>query len=162
MISFYQSIKAAQGVFPTHFPINTKKYFQNVAVSLVALLQPSGSRYGGNWRGSIPITGILCCRDVKPSNFLYDRVGRRYALVDFGLAQYQKDLCAAAAAGQQQATGRGSKRKAEEDHESETASYSKKGESLRQCSGARSVGTVSFLASRIRSYSYGSGYGYVI
>ncbi len=70
----------------------------------------------------------LICRDVKPSNFLYDRVGRRYALVDFGLAQYQKDLCAAAA-GQQQATGRGSKRKAEEDHESETASYSKKGES---------------------------------
>jgi serine/threonine protein kinase len=101
---------------------------------------------------------ILCCRDVKPSNFLYDRVGRRYALVDFGLAQYQKDLCAAAA-GQQQATGRGSKRKAEEDHESETASYSKKGESLKQCSGA---GSVSIRASRFLNYLYGSGSGYVI
>ncbi len=97
---------------------------------------------------------------MKPSNFLYDRVGRRYALVDFGLAQYQKDLCAAAA-GQQQATGRGSKRKAEEDHESETASYSKKGESLKQCSGAGAVGTVSFWASRIRilNYLYISGSG---
>jgi serine/threonine protein kinase len=121
-----------------------------------------GSRNGGNWHGSVPITYILCCRDVKPSNFLYDRVGRRYALVDFGLAQYQKDLCAAAAAGQQQATGRGSKRKAEEDHESETASYSKKGESLRQCYGAGSVGIVSFRTSWIRNYLYGSGSGYVI
>ncbi|KOB53711.1 Lethal (1), partial [Operophtera brumata] len=26
-------------------------------------------------------------RDVKPSNFLYDRENRRYLLVDFGLAQ---------------------------------------------------------------------------
>ncbi len=95
---------------------------------------------------------------MKPSNFLYDRVGRRYALVDFGLAQYQKDLCAAAVAGQQQATGRGSKRKAEEDHESETASYSKKGE-LEQCPGA---GSVSIRASRILNYLYGSGSGYVI
>ena len=67
---------------------------------------------------------MLFCRDVKPSNFLYDRVGRRYALVDFGLAQYQKDLCATG----QLATGRGNKRKAEDDHESETVSYSKKGD----------------------------------
>ena len=32
------------------------------------------------------------CRDIKPSNFLYDRAERKYALVDFGLAQYQVDL----------------------------------------------------------------------
>jgi len=31
-------------------------------------------------------------RDIKPSNFLYDRQQRRYALVDFGLAQNQSDL----------------------------------------------------------------------
>jgi serine/threonine protein kinase len=31
-------------------------------------------------------------RDIKPSNFLYDRTERKYALVDFGLAQYQSDL----------------------------------------------------------------------
>ncbi len=39
------------------FPFILKKFFQNVAVSLVGLLQPRpGSRNGGNWRGSIPIT----------------------------------------------------------------------------------------------------------
>ncbi|KAI1285074.1 Cell division cycle 7-related protein kinase [Halotydeus destructor] len=31
-------------------------------------------------------------RDVKPSNFLYNRNARTYALVDFGLAQNEKDL----------------------------------------------------------------------
>ncbi|XP_048845679.1 LOW QUALITY PROTEIN: cell division cycle 7-related protein kinase [Brienomyrus brachyistius] len=30
-------------------------------------------------------------RDIKPSNFLYDRLHRRYALVDFGLAQGTPD-----------------------------------------------------------------------
>ncbi|XP_071439988.1 cell division cycle 7-related protein kinase-like [Hetaerina americana] len=32
-------------------------------------------------------------RDVKPSNFLYDRVGKRFLLVDFGLAHDVGDLC---------------------------------------------------------------------
>ena len=61
---------------------------------------------------------------MKPSNFLYDRVGRRYALVDFGLAQYQKDLLTSSSGGgatPTAAAGRGNKRKADEDHESETA-----------------------------------------
>ncbi|CAG2166434.1 unnamed protein product [Oppiella nova] len=31
-------------------------------------------------------------RDVKPANFLYDRKTRRYALVDFGLAQNEREL----------------------------------------------------------------------
>ena len=31
-------------------------------------------------------------RDIKPANFLYDRKTRRYALVDFGLAQKEKEL----------------------------------------------------------------------
>lgn len=31
-------------------------------------------------------------RDIKPSNFLYDRRGRKFALVDFGLAQYERDI----------------------------------------------------------------------
>ena len=31
-------------------------------------------------------------RDIKPSNFLYDRENKKYALVDFGLAQFQADL----------------------------------------------------------------------
>ncbi|XP_054157106.1 cell division cycle 7-related protein kinase-like [Oppia nitens] len=31
-------------------------------------------------------------RDIKPANFLYDRKTRRYALVDFGLAQNQREL----------------------------------------------------------------------
>jgi serine/threonine protein kinase len=60
---------------------------------------------------------------VKPSNFLYDRVGRRYALVDFGLAQYQKDLTTSSSGGgatQAAAAGRGNKRKAEDLAESET------------------------------------------
>jgi serine/threonine protein kinase len=64
------------------------------------------------------------CRDVKPSNFLYDRVGRRYSLVDFGLAQYQKDICS------NQTTGRGNKRKADDEHEPEAVTPNKKGRSL--------------------------------
>lgn len=31
-------------------------------------------------------------RDIKPANFLYDRKTRRYALVDFGLAQFEREL----------------------------------------------------------------------
>jgi len=31
-------------------------------------------------------------RDIKPNNFLYDRDKKKYALVDFGLAQYQTDI----------------------------------------------------------------------
>lgn len=31
-------------------------------------------------------------RDIKPNNFLYDRDKKKYALVDFGLAQYQSDI----------------------------------------------------------------------
>ncbi|XP_022258056.1 cell division cycle 7-related protein kinase-like [Limulus polyphemus] len=31
-------------------------------------------------------------RDVKPSNFLYNKKLKRYALVDFGLAQYMKEI----------------------------------------------------------------------
>jgi cell division control protein 7 len=31
-------------------------------------------------------------RDIKPANFLYDRNTRRYALVDFGLAQNEREL----------------------------------------------------------------------
>ena len=33
-------------------------------------------------------------RDIKPSNFLYDRRGKKFALVDFGLAQYERDILA--------------------------------------------------------------------
>lgn len=31
-------------------------------------------------------------RDVKPNNFLYDRSNRRFALIDFGLAQRQREV----------------------------------------------------------------------
>lgn len=31
-------------------------------------------------------------RDIKPNNFLYNRAERRFALVDFGLAQYEADV----------------------------------------------------------------------
>ena len=34
-------------------------------------------------------------RDIKPSNFLYDRRRKKFALVDFGLAQCERDLLAA-------------------------------------------------------------------
>merc|ERR1719270_2933079 len=44
-------------------------------------------------------------RDIKPSNFLYDRENKKFALVDFGLAQWEHEL---------QAGAKGGKRKAEE------------------------------------------------
>ena len=44
-------------------------------------------------------------RDIKPSNFLYDRQRKKFALVDFGLAQWEQEL---------QLGGRGNKRKGEE------------------------------------------------
>ena len=72
---------------------------------------------------------LVVFRDVKPSNFLYDRANRRYSLVDFGLAQYQKDLSSGGAT-QASAANRGTKRKAEEDIESEATVIApcKKGE----------------------------------
>eukprot|EP00088_Acartia_fossae_P031239 TRINITY_DN32158_c0_g1_i5.p1 TRINITY_DN32158_c0_g1~~TRINITY_DN32158_c0_g1_i5.p1 ORF type:complete len:773 (-),score=109.80 TRINITY_DN32158_c0_g1_i5:412-2730(-) len=50
-------------------------------------------------------------RDIKPSNFLYDREKKKYALVDFGLAQYQADL----KPGGTVESGRGRKRKPSDD-----------------------------------------------
>lgn len=44
-------------------------------------------------------------RDIKPSNFLYDRQKKQFALVDFGLAQWEQEL---------QIGSRGSKRKGDE------------------------------------------------
>lgn len=37
-------------------------------------------------------------RDIKPNNFLYNRAERRFALVDFGLAQYEVDVLKASKA----------------------------------------------------------------
>ena len=48
-------------------------------------------------------------RDIKPSNFLYDRRGKKFALVDFGLAQYERDILASC---------RPAKRKVEDQSES--------------------------------------------
>ena len=42
-------------------------------------------------------------RDIKPGNFLYDRRNRRFALVDFGLAQFEEKIS-------------GIKRKMDKDH----------------------------------------------
>lgn len=39
-----------------------------------------------------PIHFLTLTRDVKPSNFLYNRNTNQYLLVDFGLAQYINDL----------------------------------------------------------------------
>lgn len=36
--------------------------------------------------------GKIIHRDVKPNNFLYNRSERKFALVDFGLAQYEADV----------------------------------------------------------------------
>ena len=51
-------------------------------------------------------------RDIKPSNFLYDRENKKFALVDFGLAQFDKEIS-------------GVKRKIDED-QSQSESCSKK------------------------------------
>lgn len=37
-------------------------------------------------------------RDIKPNNFLYNRAERKFALVDFGLAQYEADVLKASKA----------------------------------------------------------------
>lgn len=37
-------------------------------------------------------------RDIKPNNFLYNRAEKRFALVDFGLAQYEADVLKASKA----------------------------------------------------------------
>ena len=52
-------------------------------------------------------------RDIKPSNFLYDRNRRKYALVDFGLAQMEEDPNI-------NPEPRGRKRRGEEENGSET------------------------------------------
>ena len=52
-------------------------------------------------------------RDIKPSNFLYDRSRRKYALVDFGLAQREEDPNI-------NPEPRGRKRRGEEENGSET------------------------------------------
>jgi len=55
-------------------------------------------------------------RDIKPSNFLYDRHQRKYALVDFGLAQLEADV----KPGGLKEDGRGAKRKMSEGGEADT------------------------------------------
>ena len=52
----------------------------------------------------------LIHRDIKPSNFLYDRDNRRFALVDFGLAQYESELRPSGAAPGGRALGGGDSR----------------------------------------------------
>ena len=61
--------------------------------------------------GHIHRLGIIH-RDIKPSNFLYDRRRKKFALVDFGLAQWVDESS-------QEMQGRGTKRRAESDSSEE-------------------------------------------